>query len=330
MAKKGHIPWNKGLTKETDSRVLNSGFQKGYKHWSKGLTKETDERVKKNGELLSQRLKIVKRKYKMVTYTCDVCGEQFIASSHNRKCSDSKCRCKKCLKSKRTNDFMMKSYNISLDYYEKILELQNNQCAICHKEQTNKRLAVDHCHSTGKVRGLLCEQCNRILGLLKDNIDIVNSAMTYLIKNELNSWDIYFINLALLVSTRSKDPSTQVGAVLVKDKRIISTGYNGFPQGVNDNKMERFERPLKYIWTIHAEENCILNAVRFGIKVDGAILYTTLHPCIECAKSIIQSGVIAVVTKNCDYDKFPESWKDNFKQAAEMLRSSGVLIREPE
>ncbi len=78
------------------------------------------------------------------------------------------------------NSRLKSVYKITLEEYNKMKEKQNNICAICFKAQTNKRLAIDHCHSTGKVRGLLCSSCNTALGLLKDNIDSMNNAIIYL------------------------------------------------------------------------------------------------------------------------------------------------------
>lgn len=105
------------------------------------------------------------------------------------------------------------------------------------------------------------------------------------------SWNEYFMRFAELAATRSKDLSRHVGAVLV-DKRhnIISTGYNGFPRGVIESG-ERLERPLKYSYVIHAEENCIASAAARGVSTYGSRLYCTHPPCAKCAGLIVQSGV---------------------------------------
>lgn len=112
------------------------------------------------------------------------------------------------------------------------------------------------------------------------------------------SWDEYFMGVALLSSRRSKDSTTQVGACIVNNEnKILSVGYNGMPRGCNDDDMpwEREGAPLetKYIYVCHAELNAILNNDSGSLK--GVRIYTTLFPCNECAKAIIQSGISEVV-----------------------------------
>jgi dCMP deaminase len=110
----------------------------------------------------------------------------------------------------------------------------------------------------------------------------------------VKSWHTYFLDLAKSVATRSKDPSTNVGAVIVNaDKSIVEAGYNGFAPGVAETD-ERWERPTKYDFVIHAEQNAIGRAARFGKTVNGSTLYVTHYPCRECAKMIIASGIRAV------------------------------------
>ena len=110
------------------------------------------------------------------------------------------------------------------------------------------------------------------------------------------SWDEYFMSVALLAAMRSKDPNTQVGACIVgEDKRIISTGYNGFPRGCSDDEFpwDREGEQTKYPFVVHAELNAILNAG--GRKLTGARIYVGLFPCNECAKAIIQSGIREII-----------------------------------
>lgn len=112
------------------------------------------------------------------------------------------------------------------------------------------------------------------------------------------SWDEYFMGIALLSAQRSKDNATQVGACIINsDKKILSVGYNGMPIGCKDDEMPwgREGNPLetKYFFVCHAELNAILN--NDGGSLKGAKLYTTLFPCNECAKAIIQSGIKEVV-----------------------------------
>ena len=118
-------------------------------------------------------------------------------------------------------------------------------------------------------------------------------------------WDDYFMGVSLLAADRSKDPSTQVGACIVSDdNRILSTGYNGFPQGCSDddfpwNRDESLGE-TKYNFVVHAELNAILNAG--GKSLVGSRIFVSLFPCHECAKAIIQSGVKEVVYLSDKYN----------------------------
>ena len=112
------------------------------------------------------------------------------------------------------------------------------------------------------------------------------------------SWDEYFMCLAVITSKRSKDPSSQVGAVIVDcDHKVVSIGYNGMPRHIDDkdlswNKNEGLDN--KYLYVCHAEFNAILN-VRNGSSVKDCTIYVTLFPCNECAKAMIQTGIKHVV-----------------------------------
>lgn len=108
-------------------------------------------------------------------------------------------------------------------------------------------------------------------------------------------WDRRFLELAALVSTWSKDPSTKVGSVIVdEDRHIISTGFNGFPRGVVDRPDRLAERPTKYGLVVHAEMNAILAASRRGANLSGTLLYSTGPACSECMKAIVQCGIVRV------------------------------------
>ena len=138
------------------------------------------------------------------------------------------------------------------------------------------------------------------------------------------SWDEYFMGVALLAAERSKDPNTQVGACLVDNQnRIISTGYNGFPQGCSDDDFpwNRDEKcgETKYQFVVHAELNAILNAG--GSSVAGSTLYVSLFPCNECAKAIIQAGVKEVVYLSDKYNGTPSDLASK-----RMLEAAGVKL----
>ncbi|MGN1298557.1 MAG: deoxycytidylate deaminase [Candidatus Scatovivens sp.] len=119
------------------------------------------------------------------------------------------------------------------------------------------------------------------------------------------SWDSYFMGVAMLSAQRSKDPSTQVGACIVSsDNKILSVGYNGAPNGYDDNTMP-WNRDgdflnTKYAYVCHAELNAILN--NKGSNLEGAKIYVDLFPCNECAKAIIQSGIKEVIYKSDKYN----------------------------
>jgi len=109
----------------------------------------------------------------------------------------------------------------------------------------------------------------------------------------MTSWDKYFFELCKVIASKSKDPSTKVGALIVgKDNEIRSTGWNGFARGVIDNEERYNNREIKYPLVVHAEMNAICNAARVGTPLDGCSLYVyPLFVCNECAKSIIQVGI---------------------------------------
>lgn len=114
------------------------------------------------------------------------------------------------------------------------------------------------------------------------------------------SWDEYFMAIAKLSAMRSKDPSTQVGACIVgADNRILSIGYNGAPNGFDDNvfpwSKEGENLNTKYPYVCHAEMNAILNYRGSRKDMEGATIYVDLFPCNECAKMIIQSGIKKVI-----------------------------------
>ena len=133
-------------------------------------------------------------------------------------------------------------------------------------------------------------------------------------------WDERFIELAKLVGSWSKDPSTQVGAVIVDQKnRIVSVGYNGFPQKISDNDRLN-DRDKKYNVIVHAEANAILFANR---DLSGCTIYTyPFQPCSSCSGLIIQSGIKRVVTVRDDNPR----WKQDFYISEQMLTEAGVHI----
>lgn len=137
------------------------------------------------------------------------------------------------------------------------------------------------------------------------------------------SWDEYFMGLAHLSAMRSKDPSTQVGAVIVSgEHRVVSIGYNGFPNGCSDDEFpwdrEGDFGATKYSYVVHAELNAILNSKN---DLRGCSIYVSLFPCNECAKAIIQSGISRIVYES---DKYADT--DATIASKRMLRAAGVEL----
>jgi len=140
----------------------------------------------------------------------------------------------------------------------------------------------------------------------------------------LNHWDIRFLRIAEEVRTWSKDPGTKVGCVLVQDRRMIASGYNGFPSTLSDSLDLYEDRNYKLAVTVHAEANAIMNAAKNGAKTQSCTAYVTFPPCSQCAAALIQAGVATVICP--DPASAPERWRASFKLANEMLYQSGVKL----
>lgn len=139
-------------------------------------------------------------------------------------------------------------------------------------------------------------------------------------------WDKRFLALATHIAGWSKDPSTQVGCVVVgPDREIRSTGFNGFPRGIEDSIARLENRELKYPLICHAEENAIMHAARIGISLKGCTAYVTWPPCSRCARSLIQAGVDEVVYPT--ESEIPERWGDDFEIATSMMNEAGLAVR---
>lgn len=136
-------------------------------------------------------------------------------------------------------------------------------------------------------------------------------------------WHNRFLNLAREISTWSKDPSAQIGAVIVNDeRRILATGYNGFPRGIMDNDWRYQDREIKYKYVVHAEMNAIYNATFNGISLNNSTLYVWGLPvCSECAKGVIQVGIKKVIMPKLDY---PDRWVESFRKSRELFSEAGV------
>ena len=146
-------------------------------------------------------------------------------------------------------------------------------------------------------------------------------------RDDVLTWDEYFMGLAHLSALRSKDPNTRVGAAIVDENhRVVSVGYNGFPKGCDDDVFpwEREGETLdtKYAFVVHAELNAILNS---KWPVQGCTIYVSLFPCNECAKAIIQSGIKRIVYESDKYNGV-----DTNIASKRMLKAAGVELSQLE
>lgn len=146
----------------------------------------------------------------------------------------------------------------------------------------------------------------------------------------MEKWDKRFLEMARLVSLWSKDESTKVGSVIVDvNKRVVSTGFNGFPQKIYDNPVELNDRERKYRFIIHAELNSIIFAKRD--LADCTIYIYPFLSCADCTKIIIQSGIARVVTLAMDKESERYlRWKDSFDISMDMYRQAGISVVEYE
>jgi len=139
-------------------------------------------------------------------------------------------------------------------------------------------------------------------------------------------WDAYFTLEAYIAAMKSKDNRTQVGACIVgPDHEVRSKGYNGPCRGEDDSNDAIYYQPLKRLWFEHAERNALYNLARIGVSGKGCVMYSTLHPCIDCARGIVQIGIAAVVLPAA----YPDAahLDDSQIAAAELLNRLGVEVR---
>lgn len=139
-------------------------------------------------------------------------------------------------------------------------------------------------------------------------------------------WDVRFLEIAKMVASWSRDPSTQTGAVIVRpDKTIASVGYNGFPKGMKDTPSLYSDRETKYSRIVHCEMNAILTARE---RLDGYVLYTwPFLSCDRCSVHVIQAGIKKVVAPVLP-EHLRERWADNVEKSKSYFREAGVFVRE--
>ena len=142
----------------------------------------------------------------------------------------------------------------------------------------------------------------------------------------MTDWDKRFLKLAKHISKWSKDPSTQVGCVVVgPDREVRSTGFNGLPRGIEDNDERLNDREIKYPLICHAEENAIMHAARIGISLKDCTAYVTWPPCTRCARSLIQAGISTIIYP--ENTEIPERWMADFNLSLNMLKEANIALK---
>lgn len=141
----------------------------------------------------------------------------------------------------------------------------------------------------------------------------------------MSKWKLRFMDIAHAVASWSKDPSTRVGCVIVgPDRQILTTGYNGFPRGIEDAEHRLHDREMKYKLTVHAELNAVIQAARTGVSLNGCDAYVTFPPCPQCVGALIQAGIRRVYYP-ADVD-IPDRWRESLELGASMLVEAGVEL----
>lgn len=137
-------------------------------------------------------------------------------------------------------------------------------------------------------------------------------------------WKEYFVNILHTSAAMSKDENTQVGCLIIDtdNKVVISSGWNDLPRGVKHTP-ERNTRPLKYLFTSHAEQSCLTNALRLNARVLGYTMLTTLACCPQCSCSVVNSGISEVVTPPPDFNHV--TYGKDFQYSLEIMREGGVF-----
>lgn len=194
-------------------------------------------------------------------------------------------------------------------------------------EAKGAQIKHQHLDATAKLANMKITNEGNLQNLF-DKIDEALAAISKDFKLIRPSWDNYFMNIAKVVASRSNCMKRKVAAVIVMDKRIISTGYNGTPRGVLNcsdggcprcNNYTESGKNLSECICSHGEENAIVQAANHGIAIKGAVIYSTFSPCLLCTKMIINSGIKEVVY-NADYELVGVSEK--------LLKEAGIIVRK--
>ena len=192
-------------------------------------------------------------------------------------------------------------------------------------EMINARPLVDGRDKTLKLADYTLRNTGSLDDLHQEITRVINTIAR---KKKRPSWDEYFMGIARVVALRSNCIKRKVAAVIIKDKRIISTGYNGTPRGVTNcseggcprcNQMTASGTKLEECYCSHGEENAITQAAYHGVNIKDSTIYTTYSPCLLCTKMIINSGIKEVVF-NMDYPLGENSVR--------LLREAGIKVRQ--
>jgi dCMP deaminase len=134
------------------------------------------------------------------------------------------------------------------------------------------------------------------------------------------------MKLAIFKAQEWSKDETKIGAVVIDPvtRAERSLGYNGFPRGTDDTLPERQERPMKYLWACHAEENSLWNALLNGVSVRGCTLYVNSFPCCPCTRGIVQSGIKRLVAFEPNFDD--PRWGEEYRQAIKMMAEAGIAV----
>lgn len=151
------------------------------------------------------------------------------------------------------------------------------------------------------------------------------------------NWDETFMTMAYLMAMRSSDQSTRVGAVVVNSSNVVlAMGYNGWCRNTSSWSATdpRHERPLKYLYTEHAERNAIYNSARQGTSLENCTIYVTIMPCMDCARAIVQVGITKVIVHkdgqdayNAAYGFDEHRWTEDHKHAIQLFDDADVELK---
>jgi|YelNatPaOPRAMG01_1025707.scaffolds.fasta_scaffold02780_7 dCMP deaminase len=204
--------------------------------------------------------------------------------------------------------------------FEAFLEIEKLEME--NAEKTKQNLKATFALADKKIENI------GSLSLLYEQVDAALAGLSAEFKFERPSWDAYFMSIAKQVATRSNCIKRKVAAVIVRDKQIISTGYNGTPRGTRNcneggcprcNAFVESGKDLGECFCSHGEENAIVQAAYNGVSTKGATIYTTFSPCLLCTKMIINAGIVEVVYN----EKYPIA-----ESAMGLLKEAGVKVRQ--